>query len=144
MKETLGGSKLPCRGQEAPQSALSAVSGQVDDPVKHSSVLTSPSLPVRRHESRSSGVTGLRFERNLDLAVAARLRGGNGSGDAVDMLANTGPLGAASQHDQRHAAHSQVLLVADPPIGRQQQVEACLLGSVQECAVAERIPAFAL
>ena len=35
MRGTLGGSKLPCRGQEAPQSALPAVSGKAGDRVKH-------------------------------------------------------------------------------------------------------------
>ena len=39
---------------------------------------------------------------------------------------------------------SQVLLVADAPVGRKQQVEARLLGCLQQLAVAERVPAFGL
>lgn len=39
------------------------------------------------------------------------------------MLANTGPLGAARQNDKSDAAYLQVLLIADAPIGRDQQLE---------------------
>jgi hypothetical protein len=38
----------------------------------------------------------------------------------------------------------QILLVADAPVGREQQFEAGVLGGVQQCPVVERVPAFGL
>lgn len=60
------------------------------------------------------------------------------------MLANERPPGATRQNDEGDAACSHVLLVADAPVGREQQLEARVLGSVQQRAVAERVPAFGL
>jgi hypothetical protein len=57
---------------------------------------------------------------------------------------HTGPFRTASQHDQSDASPPQVLLVPNPPIGREQQLETCLFGSNQQSAVAERGPAFGL
>jgi hypothetical protein len=53
------------------------------------------------------------------------------------MLANTGPLGATRQNDEGDAAHLQVLLVSDAPVGREQQPESRLFGRVQQRAVTE-------
>jgi len=48
------------------------------------------------------------------------------------MLPDTGPLGAARQNDKGDAPLSQVLLVADATVGREQQLEPRLLGGAQE------------
>jgi hypothetical protein len=45
------------------------------------------------------------------------------------MLANKRPLGGPRNHQQRDASSVQILLIADAPVGRQEQVEARLLGS---------------
>jgi hypothetical protein len=88
--------------------------------------------------------TLLRLEGNLDLDVAARRRGSHGGSDAVGMLPNTGPLGAARQNDNSDAPPSQVLLVADATVGREQEFETRFLCGVQERAVAERAPTLGL
>jgi hypothetical protein len=53
-----------------------------------------------------------RFEGNLDLGVAFRLAEATAAADAVGMLLNTRPLGAARQNDKGDAPPSEVLLVA--------------------------------
>ena len=72
-----------------------------------------------------------RLEGNLDFDVTASRRGSNGGGDPIDMPPNQRPLGAPRQHDQGDAASSQVLLVANATVGRQQQLEAGFLGGVR-------------
>src|SRR5712692_2640594 len=79
-----------------------------------------------------SDTTGPRLERNLDLGVTARRRRSNGGGNAVRMLPNAGPPGAAGQNDQSDAPYSQVLLVADASIGRDQQLEPRIFRGVQQ------------
>src|SRR5215212_3127899 len=93
---------------------------------------------------RSSGPTSSRLEGNLDLGVAARHCGSHGRTDALGMLPNTGPLGAAGQNDKRNAPPSQVLLVADTPVGREQQFEPRFLCGVEERAVVECVPTLGL
>ncbi len=95
-------------------------------------------IPAAERWPLSSG------NRDLDLGVTARRRGSNGGSDAIGMLANEQPPGATLQNDEGDATYSQVLLVADAPVGREQQLEPCLLGGVQERAVAEGLPAFRL
>src|SRR5437868_2929446 len=78
----------------------------------------------------------LRLKGNLDLVIAARRRGSHRGSDAVGMPSNTGPLGAARQNDNGNASPSQVLLVADATVGREQQFEPRILCRGQERAVA--------
>jgi hypothetical protein len=91
-----------------------------------------------------SGAPKLAVEGNLDLGVTARGRGSNGGSNAVGMLPDAGPPGATRQNDEGDAAHSQVLLVADSTVGRDQQLEPRLLGGGQERAIAECVPALCL
>ena len=74
---------------------------------------------------------GFRLVGNLDFGVAARRRGWNSRSDAIGMLPNERPPGATRQNDESDRGVLQVLLVADAPVGREQQLEACLLGGVQ-------------
>ncbi len=48
------------------------------------------------------------------------------------------------QDDEGDAASLQVLLVADAPVSREQELEACLFGGVQERAVTQRVPSLGL
>lgn len=86
----------------------------------------------------------LAVEGNLDFCVAARNRGGDCGCDLIGALSNTRPLGAAGENDEGNAARTQVLLVADAPIGGEQHVEGCVLRSLQERTVVEPVPALGL
>ncbi len=57
------------------------------------------------------------------------------------MLPHQRPLRAAREHDDRNSAGAQVLLVTDPAVGGEQDVEACLFCSAEQRAVAEGVPA---
>lgn len=78
------------------------------------------------------GTTESPLEANLDLRVTAGSSGSNGGGNATGVLPNERPLRAAGTNDQSDVAISQILLVADPPIGGDQHVEARLFGGSQQ------------
>ena len=99
---------------------------------------------MENREPESSQLPLLRLEGNLDLRVAARRRGSHSGSDALGMLPNERPPGGTCQDDEGDAASLQVLLVPDAPVGRKQQFEPCLLGGVQERAVAECAPTLRL
>ena len=88
-----------------------------------------------RYATWRSVLGRFRLEGNLDLDVTASRRGSNGGGDPIGMPPNERPLGATRQHDEGDTAGSQVLLVANATVGRQQQLEAGFLGGVQQRAV---------
>jgi len=73
-----------------------------------------------------------RLEGNLDLCVATRRRESHSSGDSLGMLPDERPPAGTCQDNDGDAACLQVLLVADAPVGREQQLEPCRLGGVQE------------
>jgi len=68
--------------------------------------------------------------RDVDFGVAARRRGSNSGGDAIGRPPNDRPPGAARQNYESNVARLQVLLMPDPPVGREQHVETTLLGGV--------------
>ena len=55
------------------------------------------------------------------------------------MLTNLRPLRAARHDDEGDAAGTKILLVTNPTVGREEKLEASLLGGVEQCAVAERV-----
>ena len=83
-------------------------------------------------------------EGNLNLRVTASGGGRDRGGDAFDVSSNVRPPGTASEDDDGDTPCGQVLLVADAAVSREEQIECCLLGSVQERSIAERIPALGL
>ena len=79
-----------------------------------------------------------RLERNLDLGIAASRRRSHHRSDAIRMLPDAGSPCTAGENDECDATYLPVLLVADPSIGGEQQLEASFLSSVQQRAVACR------
>ena len=59
--------------------------------------------------------------------------------DELDMRLKTRPLLEAENHDCNLAAR-KILLIAHVLVGRQQDLEACVLGHSQEVAVLQRVP----
>jgi hypothetical protein len=53
----------------------------------------------------------------------------------------TGPFCRASQNQDGYLPAGEILLVLNPLIGRQEQIETRILGRFQEIAVAQSIPA---
>ena len=93
-----------------------------------------------RRPQRESNQIGYFASNGRDLYVTARRRGCNGSGDAIDMLLNKRPLGAARQDDQGDATDAEVLLMTDAPAAGEQQVEARPLSGVQQLAACSTCP----
>jgi hypothetical protein len=60
------------------------------------------------------------------------------------VLPNERPPRTARQNKKSDTARLEVLLVADPPVGCEQQLEARLFGGVEQRAVVERVPASGL
>jgi hypothetical protein len=86
----------------------------------------------------------LRLKGDVNFCVAAGRRGRNGGGNAIDLLPNLRPFGAARQDHESDASFFQVLLMTNASIGCEQQLEARLLGNIQEGTVTERVPALGL
>ena len=89
------------------------------------SVLESLSEPLVHH-SESHYVTSKDINASrgfytellgLTVAMDTTNRSGDCGCDLIDVLSNTRPLGAAGESDEGNAARTQVLLVADAPIG---------------------------
>ena len=136
-----GGARGPLRRRRRAPHSLHAEHGDVRAATAHAGGVV-PELDLTQAPFADDSVpTGFRFEGNLDFGVAARRCGSNDGSDAVGMLPDAGPLGAARQSDEGDAPRSQVLLVADAAVGREQQLEPCRFRGVQERAIAQCVPA---
>ena len=81
----------------------------------------------------------LLFERHVDRRVTAGPGGIDGLGYSACGQPDHRPLGVP-ENDERNPARSQVLLVADVLVGRDNHVEARPFGRLDQIAVGEFLP----
>lgn len=74
---------------------------------------------------------GSRFEGDLHLDVAPGYAAATGATIRSACWRTGGPLGGAGQDEQGDPPRTQSLLKANPPVRRDQQLEAGLLGGCQ-------------